>query len=183
MASIENNAPRYPSNFVGGTAPADVTTTAGHADDNVAAGRAYRDSEETSAVGLYPTDGGRGVGVLGSIGSPSTKAIVDLQSTFTALSNAITAFQTADDDLTTAAEKADFAEGKLNRINWLRENALNMTEEINKLLGKFDILGLYKSSPGTNSNIVSDVPAFITNLPTSPYPTDWGRKWPHTTND
>jgi hypothetical protein len=183
MPSINNNAPRYPANFVNGAPPSDVTTTAGHTDNNVSAARIYKDNEVTSTTGLYPTDGGQGVGNIGSSGSPATSALADLNTVLTALSTAISAFQTADDDANTVAEKATFEEGKLNRINWLRENALNMTEEVNKLLGKFDVLGLYKSSPGTNSNIVSDVPTFITNLPVSPYPTDLNRKWPNHTND
>lgn len=184
-------APRYPSSM-GGTYPR-VT-------DNAASGLILRDKVIATIGwgGIYPTDdkGGTDFRGVDARGLPSnvnmmsgettsyhTDAIGDLQFALTKLSEAITAFQTADDDLTTVAEKAEFSEGKLNRINWLREVGLNMTEELNKLLGKFDTLGLYKSSPGTNTNIVSDVPPFIANLPQSPYPTDWGRKWPHTSND
>jgi hypothetical protein len=132
---------------------------------------------------VYPTDYGTGVTMLGTPDAPYTGALSELNVALTNLNSAISAFQTADDDANTPAELATFEEGKLNRINWLRENGLNMTEELNKLLGKFDVLGLYKSSPGTNTNVVSDVPTFITNLPVSPYPTDLGRNWPNHTND
>lgn len=80
------------------------------------------------------------------------------------------------------AEKAAFAEGKLNRANWFIANGLRMTEELNKLLGRFTVLGTYDATRD-NTNVVPTVPPFIANLPKSPYASDWGRPWSHTTND
>ena len=176
---------------------------------------------QATPTSIYPTDNGAGATTIGSTDAPYTSAISELNIALTNLSAALTAFSTAQSDLTTASEKADFAEGRLNRVNWLRENALNMTEEIYKLNGKYDVLGLLVSTAWNNSttykvgdrvqvsgveyvaiqsgsnqnptsattywatqnNIVSAVPAFMALLPTSPYPTDLGRKWPHTSND
>lgn len=137
-----------------------------------------------AASGFYPTDGGFGSENLGTLQLGNTNILGDLRTVISNLSTQVTALQ---NNLTTlsnssSARKANFSEGKLNKVNTLVDIGLKMIRDIEGLNGNFTKYGTYDATAAGGSNINPTIPLFIQNKKNSKlevsYPSDYGRNYP-----